>query len=65
MNIDINIGKKSVIMELTIFLEIINWTTIAGLSSINDEQSLYFSMVYWLTLTEEEKMNVPRSSLKN
>ena len=64
MNIDINIGKKSVIMELTIFLEIINWTTIAGLSSINDEQSLYFSMVYWLTLTEEEKMNVPRSSLK-
>ena len=64
MNIDINIGKKSVIMELTIFLEIINWTTIAGLSSINDEQSPYFSMVYWLTLTEEEKMNVPRSSLK-
>ena len=64
MNIDINIGKKSVIMEPTIFLEIINWTTSAGLSSINDEQSLYFSMVYWLTLTEEEKMNVPRSSLK-
>ena len=52
-------------MELMIFLAIIKWTTMAGLSPIYEEQSLYSSMLYWLTLWDDEKWNVPRESLKS